>query len=253
MMSSKNEQLQAVLGTIKVISIQRNSEKRAAFNNYFMPLDFEYIIDLDMTIRYLNYPYVASLPDTVFDEYDMDKAHCSVWSKGQFGCFATEKQIVKKFYENGINGNLTIFLDDAVPHRNWQERLVKAYNQLPPDWDVLVLGTRLAKETKRLFRPIIHFRRKIASFFSSQTYYYTSSYSSRLDVRNGGINGLFATVYSPNGIKKLVAEPEQMRKDQDDILLSRLIQSGYLNVYIAYPMVVKEGVYDGSWTQKNDF
>jgi hypothetical protein len=247
-----NRDVQSILGNVKVISIQRNYQKREAFSNFFKLIKFDFVIDLDMTVSYLDYEFVSNLPDILFEKYDLDKNYCSVWSKGQMGCFATEKQIIKQFHEKEM-GNLTIFLDDGVPTNCWEKKLINAYNSLPLDWDALILGTRLDKETYRSIRPIIHFKRYMEKLIFKKDRFITKTFNRKLDIRNGNINGIFGIIYSQNGLRKLVNEPEKLRKDQDDILISRLTSTGYLKVYIAYPQIVKEGEYDGSWTQKNNF
>jgi len=247
-----NSELKKILGTIKIITIQDNVKRRRFFSNQFMDFEFEYVIDLDFTTTYLEYKNVSDLPNSLFDEYDLDKNYCSRWSKGQLGCFATEKQILRKFQHSG-EGNLSIFLDDAVLYKNWHIHLVNAYRSLPSDWDILILGTRLGNESSRLIRPLIHWKRNLEKILFQKPIICTFKFNKYLDKRTGSVNGIFAAIYSKNGLNKLIKEPEKLRKDQDDVLISRLLENNYLNVFISYPQIVKEGVYEGSLTQKNVF
>lgn len=242
--------IHSIMGTVKVITIERNHKRREAFHRYFNDIKYEFVIDLDMTTSYLENDFVSDLPASFFEKYDLDKNYCSKWSKGQLGCFATEKRIIKNFNDNN---NLTILLDDAVPENNWKKKMIKSYDSLPYGWDALILGTRLGNEKKRFLRFFIHFKRILENLIFKSDRILTKKYNNYLDKRLGGINGIFGIIYSQNGIEKMINEPEKLRKDQDDVLISRLSRTSYLNVYIAYPQIVKEGEYDGSWTQKNFF
>jgi hypothetical protein len=240
------------MGTIKVITIARNHIKQKAFFNHFNDILFEFVVDMDMTVKYTDCHYVSDLPNDVFDFYDLDKDYCSRWSKGQFGCFATEKKIIRDFYFSG-KGNLTIFLDDAIPSKNWQDRLKNAYAELPNEWDALILGTHLQKEKYRVLRPLINIKRKLQNIIFKKSIPSVRKFSKHLDFAREEVAGIYGIIYSQRGVSKLILEPERLRKDQDDVLLSRLVKSRYLDVYISYPQVVREGKYDESWTQKNDF
>lgn len=251
-MKQKENKLIDIFGTIKVITIPRNIEKQSGIKEFLKDLPFEFSIDLDMTTMYTDFENVKDLPDEVFEKYELDKDYCSRWSKGQLGCFATEKKIIKDFSSKG-SGNLTIFLDDAKPHKNWKSNLVKAYVALPNDWDALILGTHLQNEAKRLFRPMIHLKRLALQIFSKRHLIVTKRYNRNLDYARKQVAGIYGIIYSPSGLKKLIGEPNRMTQDQDDVLLSRLISTNYMKVFIAYPQVVFEGKYDGSWTQKNSF
>ena len=244
-----NDLIKNIFGQVKVISIAGNHERRKKIEFFLHNYSFEFVIDLDFTTMFKEYEMVSDLPQSLFDKYDLDKEYCSRWSKGQMGCFATEKGILLKHASFGSVENLTIILDDAIFQKKWEENLIKAYSSLPANWDALILGTRLGKETNRIFRPLIKMKRRIFDNISSNT----CAYNKYLDVPITPVNGVFGIIYSHRGISKMFNEPFRLRQEQDDVLLSRLIKSKYLNVYLSYPQTVCEGKYGESLTQKNKF
>lgn len=244
--------LKQILGTIKVITIKRNYKKQNSIKSFLLDLNYEFIVGLDMTESYKEFPKVSDLPDELFKKYDLDKEYCSRWTKGQLGCFATEKMIISEFHQYG-KGNLTIFLDDAIPSKKWKENILNAYSELPTNWDALILGTHLQFETIRFFRLIVYLKRKIKSIFLNKQFSCTRRYSKHLDHARVPIAGIYGIIYSQEGLEKLVNERNKMRQDQDDVLLSRLLNEKYMNIYLCYPQAVREGKFDGSWTQRNDF
>jgi hypothetical protein len=242
-----------IFKNVFVITIERNIKRRAYIEHVLKGVDFLFYYGLDLTMNYLDCQYVHNIPDEVFAEYDLDKEYCSAWSKGQFGAFATEKKVIKDFALLNKNENLVVLLDDIVFEPNWQEHLIKGYKELPADWDVFILSTRFGKEKKRLLRFIFRLKRRVDIYFKNKTITTVKKYSRYLDICPGNVNGVFGVIYSPKGLNKLLNEPNRLRKEQDDVLLSKLINEKYLKAFIAYPMIAREGEYDGSWTQKNEF
>ncbi|WP_121357027.1 glycosyltransferase family 25 protein [Flavisolibacter nicotianae] len=251
--SNGKAQVEEIFRNVFVLTIERNKDRREYMKEALRGIDFSFHYGLDLTKEYLEYPYVAYMPEEVFAEYDMDRDHCRIWTKGQFGAFASEKKLIQDFARQGKNENLVILLDDLVLENSWRKTLVAAYKELPPDWDALILSTRLGKAKKRAFRFIIEWKRKWDPFFKNTKKLLVKKYSHHLDCCHSEISGIFGIIYSPKGLQKLINEPDQLRKDQDDILIGKLVGQSYLNVYLTYPLLGKEGAYDGSWTQKNEF
>lgn len=242
-----------IFRNVFVITIERNKDRRQYIEKALHGLPYTFHYGLDLTTSYLEYPFVANMPQEVFERYDMDKSHCLVWTKGQFGAFATERKLIGDFASSNKNEDLTILLDDLVFEEDWRENLVKAYNELPADWDALILSTRLGIAEKRLPRILVSVKRRFDPSMKGNPRRIVRRYSRHLDICHRHVHGIFGIMYSPAGLRKLVNEPDRLRKDQDDILIGRLIEQNYLNVYVTYPLIGREGVYDGSWTQKNEF
>jgi hypothetical protein len=253
MLGTMKKSFEQIFRNVFVITIERNKDRRQYMEKALQGLRYSFCYGLDLTTSYLEYPYVANMPQEVFDQYDMDKSHCLVWTKGQFGAFATERKLIADFADANKEENLTILLDDLVFEKDWKENLIKAYNELPGDWDALILSTRLGLAEKRLTRFFVGVKRKFDPAMKANPRRIVKKYSRHLDTCHRHVHGIFGIMYSPAGLQKFVNEPDRLRKDQDDILIGRLIEQDYLNVYVTYPLIGREGIYDGSWTQKNEF
>jgi hypothetical protein len=236
-----------------VVTIERNEDRRRYIQEALKGTAYSFHYGLDLTKEYLDCQFVGDLPNEVFERYEMNKEHCWSWTKGQFGAFATEKKLIKDFALQNKNENLVVLLDDIIFANDWKNRLMNAYRELPSDWDALILSTRLGKAERRAFRFVIRLKRKLDYFVKNKKRPIIKKFSRHLDICPGSIHGIFGIIYSPQGLRKLLNEPDKLTKDQDDILLGKLIEKDYLNVFVSYPLIGREGEYDGSWTQKNDF
>lgn len=231
---------------VYVTTIKPNEIRRDSICQQLADIPFEFFNGLDMTQSLLEYEYVSHFPEEVLNHYHFERETARIWSKGQFGCYATFISILRDAQQKNYKQILFIE-DDAIFQKNWQLRASDAMKQLPADWDMFLLGTKYGNAAFRYKRPLI----KLKQIVTGKSYSLPQKYSSLLDIPSSCFIGIYAALISNNGINKLLQHCYKSAV-QGDSLMGKLVLEKKLNIFSIYPLVVKEGNF-GSYTPINNF
>ena len=115
---------------------------------------------------------------------------------GQMGCSLSHITIWEEIASNNNNNMYMIMEDDANVPRNFNKDIMKYVNEMPKNWDMLLLGAN----------------RLIGKKYSNNLLYTDKS------IKRNGNYGLYAYIIKPNTAKKLLRTCEKMNKTIDHYL-----------------------------------
>ncbi len=224
---------------IFVLTIERNEDRHASVKKILGGIDFDFWNGIDLSVKYPKTNFVSQLPEIFFQNYLIDKNHVQPWTLGQLGAYTSIKEMVLYAAENNLDATL-FFEDDFYPLLdNWKSIFKKAFEELPEDWDVLLLGYNYDGRAYK------HAYKRPTRFFSSLINYYNfrfknlpkrimpRAYSKHLDMA-GVCNGGHAYCLSLKGAKLLKEHLVPMKKSGDE-LVSEMISQHKIKAYAVYP------------------
>lgn len=245
--------LNKLFDKIYVLTIERNKDRHSCVKQNLKGIDFEFWYGIDIPQVFPHIDHVVNMPNDFFIENKIDKSYVIVWTKGQLGAYTSIRQMINEV-KNKYKSVL-IFEDDFTPiKKNWQKMLQKAYEELPANWDILLVGYLYDGTAYKL-----SYHRHLRWFFDI----YNSAkkhlglrgvvnstpkkYSSHLDTSGTALGG-HAYCLSDKGAKKLMQYLNPMR-ECGDILIKKLIEQNALNAYSVYPCLFQQNKSFGSKTE----
>jgi GR25 family glycosyltransferase involved in LPS biosynthesis len=236
-----NHDLNTLFDKVFVLTIERNFDRHDNVRKILHNLNFEFWYGLDARLFFTDTKYVEDIEESFFRDQDIDRKFASGSTLGQFGAYYS----IKKMIDFAANGNLQttlIFEDDLLPIKgNWEKILWNAMQELPFDWDILLLGYlydgRVYKQAYyRYLRGTVKAVNSLKRLFSGNKNAIPKlpvRFSSHLD-KSGYSTGGQAFCISKKGARILQKHLSPMR-DSGDLLISRLILENKLNAYSVYP------------------
>lgn len=242
-----------LVNKIYVLTIQRNSDRHQNVTSVLAGINFEFWNGLDASEYFPGKKFVAGIEDDFFIKNDLDKEHVKILTIGQFGAYFSIKKMIDHIAKKGYD-KVLIFEDDMMPLKNnWRNIFEKSLEQLPEDWDILLLGYiydgPLYKYSyNRNIRPIIRVYNRIKYFLRKKTYIQSipSKFSKHLDIAGFSMGG-HAFCLSKKGAKLLSSYLSPM-KVSGDILISKLIVEKKIKAFSVYPCLFLQDINFGSKT-----
>jgi glycosyl transferase, family 25 len=235
--------LNQLFDKIYVLTIKRNLDRHSKVYEQLGNSEFEFWYGTDIPQKFPQYEYVIQMPDIFFLENGIDKGYASFGTKGQLGAYFSIKKIIENV---SLNHNCVLIFEDdfQVIYRNWEKKVEDALNELPADWDILLLGYfYYGKIYKLSYNRNLRWIPKLYNHFKyllkrERTVIIPEKISKNLD-KSGSSLGGHAYCLSKKGAEKLMLHMNPMR-DSGDLLVSRLIQTGALNAYSVYPCLFNQ-------------
>ena len=248
-MSALNELFDKVF----VLTIERNADRHPSVKENLKGVNFEFWYGMDVPVIFPDVQHVYQIPDDFFIKNNIDKSGVSVWTKGQLGAYASITKMISEVEEK--YEQVLIFEDDFLTlSKDWQTILKKAVEELPEEWDILLIGyLYYGKAYKLVYRRSL---RWIFNLYNSVKKYTglavvvkpaPKKYSHHLDTAGTALGG-HAYAISNKGAKKLMQHLNPMRVT-GDILVKKLIESEELNAYSVYPCLFTQNKLFASKTE----
>lgn len=245
--------LNELFDKIFVLTIERNKDRHPSVKQNLKGIDFEFWYGIDVPKIFPNVAHVVDMPDEFFVENKIDKSFVSVMTKGQLGAYTSIKQMINEVQDK--YQSVLIFEDDFVALKDdWQDILKKAYEELPPDWDILLAGylyygkgyqMSYSRHRRWLFKLYNSSKRILG--LGGIVNPIPKKYSWHLDKSGTGLGG-HAYCISSQGAKKLMQYLTPM-KESGDVLIKKLIEQNLLNAYSVYPCLFEQNKVFGSKTE----
>ena len=224
---------------VQVLTIKRNSDRHDYVSEILKSVNFEFYFGLDLTEIYPGIQTINEIPDNYFFEYNIDKKHVIPYTKGQLGAYTAIRNMIFDLADENSGATL-IFEDDLLPLKNnWISIFNKSLNELPNDWDILLLGYLYDGKIYQLnYRRAYRFVSRFINYFKKMFgFKYIQvlpvKYSKHLDSA-GVCTGGHAYCLSKNGAIKLKHYLSPMRESGDELIV-KLITENKINAYSVYP------------------
>lgn len=234
-----NSNLDALFNKIYVLTIDRNYDRHPSVQKILEGMDFEFWYGFDTNRVFPDKKFVSDLPDVFFSKNNIDKEHVSWWTKGQLGAYFSIKNMIKHVAKSDYK-QVLIFEDDFMPvEKKWPKKVFKAIEELPIDWDVLLLGYLYRGPSYkyayyRSMRGIIKAWNYLKCFFKKENVaVLPEKFSKNLD-KSGVCTGGHAYCLSRKGAIYLSEFLDPM-KESGDNLINKLIIEKKINAYSIYP------------------
>ncbi len=152
-----------------VLTIERNKNRHPQIKSVLKNIDFEFWYGIDAPVRFGDKKYVHEIEDEFLIEHGLGKNFVHWYNMAQFGAYLSIKKMIDNIAVNGYERSI-IFEDDAIPMvKNWEDIFQKALQELPEDWDILLLGYMYGGKLyelslKRYLRPLV----RLAYFFRNK-------------------------------------------------------------------------------------
>ena len=241
-----------IFNKIYVLTIKRNADRHPTIKTILKKIHFEFWYGLDAKITFTNAKSVSEIDDSFFESNNVDKGYVSRLTIGQFGAYFSITKLIKHIAENNFL-NVLAFEDDIKILRNdWEDILLKAIQELPPDWDLLLLGYNYdgiihRLNYKRSFRLFIQFYDKCKSLVGMKNIIKSPvKFSMHLDISGYSMGG-HAYCISKKGAQ-ILSEHLTIMRDSGDILFSDLILKNKINAFSVYPCLFAQDSKFGSKT-----
>ena len=125
---------------IYVLTIIRHLKRHERIQKILEGINFHFFYGLDAPMNFNTCKYVSDIPQSFFDNNNIDFEYVKRWNIGQLGAYLSIREMIKKAYEEGHN-NVLIFEDDILPlNVNFTDKISEAISLLPFDWDIIQLG-----------------------------------------------------------------------------------------------------------------
>ena len=235
-----NTNINKLVDKIYVLTIERNSDRHPNIRSILESMDFEFWYGLDAPRNFAGKKYVSDIEDQFFINNDIDKGHVSRLTVGQFGAYFSIKKMINHVAKCEYD-KVLIFEDDILPLKtNWKNILSKSLEELPEDWDILLVGYvydgRLYKHCyNRNMRFVVKTYNALRSLLKKKNVIgrFPAKFSKHLDA-SGYCMGGHAYCLSKNGAKLLSSYLSPMQ-DSGDVLISHLIVEKKIKAYSVYP------------------
>lgn len=245
--------LNTIFDKVLVLTIQRNTDRHPSVKNHLKEVNFDFWYGIDVPKAFPGIEHVSGIPNDFFIDNTIDKSYVSAWTKGQLGAYTSIKQMVSEVdekYESAL-----IFEDDFVPvQKDWQKTLQMAVEELPEDWDILLVGYLYDGKGYQLcynrkWRWLFNIYNGIKKCTGIKGFVKPTpkKYSTHLD-RSGTCLGGHAYAISAKGAKMLMEHLTPMRKS-GDILIKKLIEDKAIKAYSVYPCLFRQDDAFGSKTE----
>lgn len=224
---------------VYVLTIARNEDRHDSVKHILRGIDFDFWGGIDLKVQFPKTNFVSELSDEFFQKYCIDKNHVQPWTLGQLGAYTSIKEMILSVVKNNYPATL-FFEDDFYPLlENWRAIFKCAFEELPADWDILLLGynydgkayKHAYKRWARLFPKLINHYNFI--FKKMPKRIMPNTFSKHLDTA-GICNGGHAYCISAKGANLLKQYLVPMKRSGDE-LVSELIQQEKIKAYAVYP------------------
>lgn len=246
-----NRKISSLIDKIFVLTIERNQDRHPNVRSIFKDLDFEFWYGLDAKETFVTAKYVCDIEDEFFDSNNIDKNYVCRLTLGQFGAYYSIKRMINYFSEKNMSAVVSFEDDIKALRTDWKDILMKAMNELPTNWDLLLLGYNYDGSIYKLnynrkFRFIIKKYYWIKQFlFKKSIPKSPVRFSRHLDISGFSMGG-HAYCVSRKGAHLLNEYLTPMRAS-GDILFSELILEHKINAFSVYPCLFAQ---DGKFGSK---
>lgn len=233
------------INKIFVLTIERNTERHPHVNAVLEGVDFQFWYGLDAPAFFKGKKHVAEIDDVFFIDNNVDKAHVSYLSIGQFGAYFSIRKMINHIAEKAYEATV-IFEDDIQPlQKKWKLICEKAFTQLPDDWDILFLGYDYDGPIYKLYYKR-HLRVALTAYYWlkkkingwERINRYPKRFTRNLDISGFSMGG-HAFCISKKGAALLSSHLNPM-KDSGDVLLSQLIRENKIKAFSVYPCLFSQ-------------
>lgn len=244
--------LNGVIDRIYVLTIERNMDRHPNMKAILNNINFEFWYGVDAKQTFKGIKYVSEIGDDFFIRNNINKEHVSRLTLGQFGAYFSIKKMIDHIAISGYNIVLNFEDDVKVLNDRWQIILKKAIEELPADWDLLLLGYNydglLYKYAyQRRFRMIIKLWYGLQNMVKKRgSHKIPVKFSKHLD-QSGFSMGGHAYCLSKKGASLLSSYLTPMR-ESGDILFSDLISENKIKAFSVYPCLFLQDPKFGSKT-----
>ncbi len=227
-------QINSFFDKIYVISLKKSSDRHPRIKKNLDGLDYEIFWGVDGSKLDLNELeekeiYVPKI--AVRDNFSGKELQ-----PGEIGCALSHLHIYKNIVKNGYRRTL-ILEDDIFLSCDSENTVLKAFRELPEDWEFLYIGyftnddemTLPVKLRIHIAYPLLHYfgRTKYKAERLRRKYY--RPYSENLD-RAGFHAGTHAYGVSLSGAKKILSEQKPITMASDNIV-GKMCMDGNLNAF----------------------
>ncbi len=240
---------------IFVLTINRNLKRRLIVDKNLKSIQFEYWFGFDLPSEFSNIKYVSDLSNEFFENNTLDKYSVKRMTKGQLGAYLSIKKIIEFIASNDFK-QVMIFEDDFNPlKKNWENILCNAIQELPNDWDILLVGYIYSGFSYKLayyrtFRPLLKIWSWIKKIITNKPQIILPNmFSNNLDT-SGLCSGGHAFCLSHKGAILLSKHLNPMKMSGDE-LVCKLISEKKIKAYSVYPCLFSQNKLFESETRKS--
>jgi GR25 family glycosyltransferase involved in LPS biosynthesis len=199
---------------IYVINLIKNKDKLETFFDSYYKSDLSnkdiivYPAVIGKDLELMKYVSSSTYNDIIMTETNNVRENHTKFTRGAIGCYLSHLNIIKKIAESDKNYGI-IFEDDAIIHPYFYDILIKKLDNIPNDWDILLLG----------------------GICMDGVYY-----DDYIDIKN--FYGTECYIIKKESAIKLVPVLDKLIDLQIDAELVKLNKNKYINIYQIYPVLV---------------
>jgi len=211
---------------VYLINMEKNKDRLMNFTEYYNKSDLNFkpfelfpaVVGKDLNL--IDYLSENAYKEILISEKRGRKHHYDL-TPGAVGCYLSHLRIYKKLVNSNYNYGI-IFEDDAIMAKNTYEKMLLSLNNIPSDWDIILLGVLCIKcDTSEKYI-------KISRFW--------------------GTHGYLIKKQSAVKLLEFLDKPLSKQIDAD---MSLLIKRGLIKVYGINPILVSQDTQFGSEIQSH--